>query len=177
MNIRTMPLKSRLLKGSAAGIATVLLLAGCATQPKPLQGAFQALTPHDAVAGDHAGAMVRWGGRIIRTEPLPDRTCFEVISTRLNANGRPYWANDDTSGRFIACRTGFYDPALFQPNREVTFTGRIEGYEERKVEAYAYKFPRVAADVVYLWPQRERVDVMMSPMPMPRRWGWGWGWW
>ena len=25
----------------AAGIATALLLAGCATQPKPLQGAFQ----------------------------------------------------------------------------------------------------------------------------------------
>ena len=78
-------------------------------------GEFQALTPHEAAAGDHSGAAVRWGGRIIRTEPRPDRTCFEVISTRLNADGRPYWASDDTWGRFIACRTGFYDPALFQP--------------------------------------------------------------
>ena len=157
----------------AAGIATALLLAGCATQPKPLQGAFQSITPHQAAADRLEGAMVRWGGRIIRTEPRPDRTCFEVISTKLNADGRPVWASDDTWGRFIACRTGFYDPALFQPNREVTFTGRIEAYEDRKVGGgYVYKFPRVAADVVYLWPQRERVDVVVRPTP-----AWGWGWW
>jgi outer membrane lipoprotein len=154
-----------------AGIA-VALLGACATQPKPLQGDFQALTPHEAAVGDHTSAMVRWGGRIIRTEPRPDRTCFEVISTKLNADGRPYWASDDTWGRFIACRTGFYDPALFQPNREVTFTGRIEGYEDRKVEEYVYKFPRIAADVVYLWPQRERVNVVTRPSP----WMWGGGW-
>ncbi len=155
-----------------AGIA-VVLLAACATQPKPLQGTFQPLTAHEASAGDHTGALVRWGGRIIRTEPRPDQTCFEVISTRLSADGRPHWASDDTWGRFIACRTGFYDPALFQPNREVTFTGRIEGHEERKVEQYVYRFPRLAADVVYLWPERERVDVMVRPAP----WPWAWGYW
>ncbi len=150
-------------------IATALL-AACATQPKPLQGQFQALTPHEAVIGNQTGAIVRWGGRIIRTEPRPDRTCFEVISTKLTSDGRPYWASDDTWGRFIACRTGFYDPALFAPNREVTFTGRIEGYEDRKVEGYTYKFPRVTADVVYLWPQRERVNVVTQPV-----WHFGWG--
>ena len=161
------------MKPRLVGIAAIsLVLGACATQPKPLQGEFTGLTPHDAVIGSHIGTQVRWGGRIIRTEPRPDRTCFEVISTKLNADGRPVWASDDTWGRFIACRTGFYDPALFQPNREVTFTGRIEGYEDRKVEEYVYKFPRVAADVVYLWPQRERVDVVVRPTP-----AWGWGWW
>ena len=153
-------------------IAAPLVLVACASQPAPLQGSFDTLGAHDAVIGDHSGASVRWGGRIIRTEPRPDRTCFEVVSSRLDANGRPYWTGDATWGRFIACRTGFYDPALFQPNREVTFTGRIEGYEDRKVEEYVYKFPRVAADVVYLWPQRERVDVVVRPTP-----AWGWGWW
>ncbi len=156
-------------------IATALL-AACATQPQPLQGQFQALTPHDAVVGNFTGSTVRWGGRIIKTEPRPDRTCFEVISTKLTADGRPYWASDDTWGRFIACRTGFYDPALFEPNREVTFTGRIDGYEERKVDGFVYKFPRVSADVVYLWPQRERVNVVTRPSPWPRGWGRGWGW-
>lgn len=149
------------------------LLAACATQPKPLQGQFQALNAHEAAAGDFTASMVRWGGRIIRTEPRPDRTCFEVISTRLSANGRPYWASDDTWGRFIACRTGFYDPALFQANREVTFTGRIEGYEDRKVDGFVYRFPRMSADVVYLWPQRERVDVVTRPA---WHFGLGWGW-
>ncbi|GAB1407967.1 Slp family lipoprotein [Thermomonas brevis] len=154
-----------------AAAAALLLLSACATQPAPLQGRFDALNPHDAVIGDHAGAAVRWGGRIIRTEPRPDRTCFEIVSTRLDADARPYWTGDATWGRFIACRTGFYDPALFEPNREVTFTGRIEGYEDRMVAGQTYKFPRVAADAVYLWPQRERMQaVRHSPWP----WAWRW---
>ena len=161
------------MKPRLVGIAAIsLVLGACATQPKPLQGEFTGLTPHDAVIGSHIGAQVRWGGRIIRTEPRPDRTCFEVISTRLDVEGRPVWASDDTWGRFIACRTGFYDPALFEPKREVTFTGRIEGYEERKVDGYVYRFPRMAADVVYLWPVRERVRVVTRPSP----WGWPWAW-
>ena len=149
-----------------------LLLAACASQPKPLQGEFTEISPQDAVERDSTGAMVRWGGRIVRTEPLANRTCFEMISTRLNSYGRPYWASDDVGGRFIACRTGFYDPALFASNREVTFTGRIDGYENKRIGEYDYRFPRVAADVVYLWPVRERVDVVTRPAP----WPW-WGWW
>ncbi|MGH8076481.1 MAG: Slp family lipoprotein [Lysobacter sp.] len=152
-------------------IATALL-AACASQPKPLQGAFAEISPRDAVATDSTGAMVRWGGRIVDVEPQPNRTCVEMISTRLSVTGRPYWATDDVGGRFIACRTGFYDPALFEKNREVTFTGRVAGYENRRIGGYDYRFPRVEADVVYLWPVRERVDVVTRPAP----WPW-WGWW
>ncbi|HUH90044.1 MAG TPA: Slp family lipoprotein [Lysobacter sp.] len=149
-----------------------VLLAACASQPKPLQGEFAQISPHDASSIDRTGALVRWGGRIVQVEPHPNRTCFEMISTRLNAYGRPYWATDDVGGRFIACRDGFYDPALFQTNREVTFTGRIDGYENRRIGGYDYRFPRVSADVVYLWPVRERVDVITRPSP----WPW-WGYW
>lgn len=148
------------------------LLAACASQPQPLQGAFAEISPRDAVTTDSTGAMVRWGGRIVDVEPQPNRTCFEMISTRLSGTGRPYWASDDVGGRFIACRTGFYDPALFEKNREVTFTGRVAGYENRRIGGYDYRFPRVEADVVYLWPVRERVDVVTRPAP----WPW-WGWW
>ena len=161
-------MKSKL---AAITLATTALTA-CATTSGPLQGQFEALTPHQAVTGNHVGSVVRWGGRIIRTEPRPDKTCFEVISTRLDATGRPYWASDDSWGRFITCRQGFYDPALFEPNREVTFTGRITGYEKRKVEGYIYDFPLVAADVVYLWPVRERVNVVQQRS----HWPWAWGW-
>ena len=142
-----------------AALATATaLLAACASQPQPLQGAFAEISPRDAIATDSTGAMVRWGGRIVDVEPQPNRTCFEMISTRLGATGRPYWASDDVGGRFIACRTGFYDPALFEKNREVTFTGRVAGYENRRIGDYDYRFPRVEADVIYLWPLREHVD-------------------
>jgi outer membrane lipoprotein len=153
----------------AAGVA---LISACASQPKPLQGAFTALTPSDAAAQDSTGAVVRWGGRIVNVEPQANRTCFEMISTRLGDSGRPYWATDDTGGRFLACRDGFYDPALFERNREVTFTGRISGYESRRIGEYDYRFPKLDAEVVYLWPVRERVDVIERPAP----WPW-WGWW
>ncbi len=150
----------------------VLLLGACASQPKPLQGAYLELTPHDAAQGDRTGTPVRWGGRIVQVEPRPDATCFEMIATRLTVTGRPYWASDDTNGRFIACRAGFYDPAVFEKNREVTFTGRIAGYDNRRIGEYDYRFPRVDADVVYLWPVREQVDVITRPAP----WPW-WGYW
>lgn len=153
--------------------ASIGLLTACATQPQPLQGAFNPITPADAAANDSTGATVRWGGRVVEVEPQANRTCFVMISTRLGGSGRPYWANDDIGGRFLACRAGFYDPALFEKNREVTFTGRISGYENRRIGQYDYRFPMVDADVVYLWPVREQVDVVMT---RPAPWPW-WGWW
>jgi outer membrane lipoprotein len=156
----------------AVACVASLVLAGCASQPRPLQGEFNPITPREAAEQDSTGAVVRWGGRIVQVEPKENRTCFEMISTRLTANGRPYWAEDDTGGRFIACRAGFYDPAIFEKNREVSFTGRIDGYENRRIGGYDYRFPHVAADVVYLWPIRERVNVVTRPAP----WPW-WGWW
>lgn len=156
---------------AVAGLAA-LLLAACATAPAPLQGDYAAITPREAVDRDSTGAVVRWGGRIVQVEPKENRTCFEMIATRLSAYGRPLWATDDTGGRFIACRAGFYDPAVFEKNREVTFTGRIDSYENRRIGGYDYRFPHVVADVVYLWPVRERVDVITRPAP----WPW-WGYW
>ena len=152
--------------------ASIALLGACASVPQPLQGEFNPITPRDAAATDSTGASVRWGGRIVNVEPQANRTCFEMISTMLGESGRPYWGSDDTGGRFLACRTGFYDPALFEKNREVTFTGRIAGYESRRIGEYDYRFPKLDAEVVYLWPVRQQVDVIERPAP----WPW-WGWW
>ena len=151
--------------------AIAFLLTACASQPQPLEGSFNEITPEQTVSSDATGSLVRWGGRIIAVEPRPNRTCFEMMSTRLSDHGRPYWAANDVGSRFIACREGFYDPAIFERNREVTFTGRIDGYEIRNIGGFDYRFPRVAADVVYLWPERELVA---TTRPAP--WPW-WGWW
>src|SRR3546814_17743973 len=78
---------------------SVALLAACATQPVPLQGQFNPITPRDAADHDSTGATVRWGGRIVQVEPQTNRTCFEMISTRLDGSGRPYWASDDVGDR------------------------------------------------------------------------------
>ena len=147
-----------------------VILAGCATVPGPLQGQYSAVSPRDAVAAGQRGLPVRWGGRIVSTDPMAEQTCFEIVSTGLDPTGRPHWAADASGGRFIACRAGFYDPAIFQVDREVTVTGVVDGFETRRIGEYDYRFPRLAADVIYLWPVRERVDVVHEPVPGP--WWW-----
>ncbi|MDQ3229808.1 MAG: Slp family lipoprotein, partial [Pseudomonadota bacterium] len=69
----------------------------------------------------------------------------------------------------------FYDPAIYLKNRELTFVGRIDGYENRKIGLTDSRFPRVAAEVVYLWPLAPGLD---PRYPYPRRpWPWaGWEW-
>lgn len=135
-----------------AALALSVLLAGCATAPKPLQGEFTSQSPQQAAA---SGERVRWGGAVIEVEPLAGRTCFQVLARPLAANGRPR-ETDASEGRFLACRAGFYDPAVFTAGREVTVVGALDGSEARKVGEYELTLPRLAADAIHLWP--ERVD-------------------
>jgi outer membrane lipoprotein len=136
----------------------ILALAGCASAPKPLRGEFAPLQPVDASATQRLGDTVRWGGTLVAVTPSREETCFEVLGRDLGDSARPRRADDTSSGRFLACRSGFYDPAIFAPDREVTVTGRVAGFETRRIGEYDYTYPRVAADVVYLWPERREDD-------------------
>lgn len=168
------PHRRHVLPAAAAALAS-LALGGCVTLAEPLRGEVSALRADDAAASVDAGARVRWGGVLVRTEPQQARTCFEVLSLRLDPAGRPVRDTDEAHGRFVACRSGFYDPALFAEGREVSFVGRIDGVELRRIGDYDARLPRVEADVVLLWPRRSQVDVV--PVPVPARpWPW-WGWW
>lgn len=170
-------------------LAAVLSLAACATAPKPLQGQFSPVSPRDAVGAQPVGTQVRWGGRIIETKPAQGETCFQLLSRPLDGSGRPQTSSSDASdGRFVACRAGFYDPAVFEPGRDVTFVGHIAGYENAKIGEYGYRLPKIAADVVYLWPIVREVEVVPAypygpwgPGPWgpwgPGPWGPRWGWW
>jgi outer membrane lipoprotein len=151
-----------------------LALAACATAPRPLQGEYVTGSP---TVGHAEGERVRWGGEIISVETRPEATCFQVLSRELSESARPR-AGDTSSGRFLACREGFYDPAVFTSGREITVTGRIAGRETRRIGEYDYPLPRIEADVVYLWPQRPLFDDRYSlhrrgPFFHP---GWYGGW-
>ena len=137
---------------------SLLVLSGCATAPAPLRGEFSALTPAEASRNQVTGERVRWGGTIVGTDPRAEETCFEVLGRPLSDTGRPR-RTDAGAGRFLACRGGFYDPAIFADGRELTVVGRVSGSETRPVGQYAYAYPRVDADVVFLWPERDERDV------------------
>lgn len=160
---------------SLFAITALLILSACATAPKPLQGDYSALQPDQASAAQPVGERIRWGGRIVSVQTAAAETCFEILGRDLNDTARPTRRQDESAGRFLACRAGFYDPAIFAPEREVTVTGAITSYDTRRIGEYDYRYPRVAADVIYLWPERREEDLRYVspfwPVYRPHVWG------
>lgn len=149
------------------GVLAALLtaaLGACATMPTPLQGQYSNLLPAQAGEQNTNNEHVRWGGTVVTVHTESERSCFEIVGTRTGADGRPERL-DKSEGRFIACRKGFYDPVVFSAGREITVTGSITGFETRKVGDYDYRYPIVAADVVYLWPVRQDTRIIVEHVP------------
>ncbi len=149
-------------------------LMACASVPRPLQGAFDPVLPPEAADRAALGADVRWGGRILEIEPGADRTCLVVLAQPLDAGSQPI-EGDRSLGRFIACRAGFYDPAVFASGRSLTVVGRIARIETRPVGDFAFAYPVLEAAVLYLWPESQVVDVIHADLfwPVYRPWPWG----
>src|SRR6185312_13916671 len=100
-------------------LLTALGLGACATVPQQLAGTYPAVTPDAARGGAAQGTRVRWGGRIIDTEPQEAQTCFFVLNKSLDSQARPD-RGDQSSGRFVACKQGFYDPEVYSKGKELT---------------------------------------------------------
>jgi outer membrane lipoprotein len=159
-------------------ILAIPLLSACATAPKPLQGQFTVVSASDVATSGRTGDNIRWGGLVIEVEPEAERTCIQILSRELSDTARPR-DRDVSEGRFVACRDGFYDPEIFTRGREVTVAGRVAGLTTRPVGEYAYPMPEVAADVIYLWPERREIDAVYLPYspwfgwPYYGRWNYG----
>ncbi|UXI69637.1 Slp family lipoprotein [Tahibacter amnicola] len=136
-------------------------LAACATAPAPLRGEFASQSP---AMPARDGDAVRWGGEVIQVTTEANRSCFEILARDLNDSARPR-QRDESAGRFLACRKGFYDPEVFAKGREVTVTGVLSGMEERLVGEFRYRYPKVEADVIYLW--RKPVETVRVYDPYP----------
>lgn len=139
----------RLLPGF---LFSALLVSGCATTPAPLDGEFSSVTPEQS--GDrNIDERVRWGGRIVDTRPGESETCIEVLSQALDSRGRPH-SGDSDQGRFLACRDGFEDPAIFEGGRDLTVVGTLIGFVEGRIGEFRYVYPRVQADTLFLWGEK-----------------------
>ena len=150
-------------------IRALLLLAvplvACMKPPQNLAGKFDPVTVPEAQATARQGVAVRWGGVLIATRPGQQQTCFEIAAFELDGRARPR-PSDDSPGRFLACSPGFFDPAVYQPGREVTVVGALAGTTPGRVGDYDYTFPRIDAATVHLWPDREPDEVGPVWWPM-----------
>jgi len=143
---------NRLIRTSSLIVLSGLLFCACTTIPEQLQGEYTLLTPDNSGEKD-LETVVRWGGVVLETRPEADFTCFEILSRQLEKSMRPE-VSDQDSGRFIACKPGFYDPETFKKGREVTLTGKLIYMDVRKVGEYDYHFPVVDIEFMSLWPKR-----------------------
>jgi len=155
----------------------VLAVSACTTVPEQIQGSYADISPA-RVEPAVFGSAVRWGGTIIDSKNEESSTCFEVLSRNLDKYLRPK-LEDQTAGRFIACKQGFYDPEVFARGREVTLTGHIRNIEVKQVDEFNYRYPVVDVDDLVLWEVREEVVVIdhpYDPFYYPYYWGhpyWG----
>lgn len=136
------------------GLASLIALAfnACTIIPEQLDGDYAALKPKD-ISQQDLQTEVRWAGVILDTRPEDGHTCFEILSRQPEKSMRPK-NSDQSDGRFIACKQGFYDPEVFKKKREVTLTGRIIHIDTRKIGDYEYPFPVVDIRFMTLWPER-----------------------
>lgn len=160
-------------------IIGALALGGCATIPQPLQGTYAPVTLEAARSGGATATPVRWGGEIIQTEPREQQTCFFVLAEPLDSQARPKHG-EDTLGRFVACKQGFYDPEVFRKGREITVTGTLQGTVQHRIGDFDYTYPKVDAANIYLWkPRPVYTNTYYNSWGPWGPWGdpfWGGGW-
>ena len=160
---------NRLIYTMGIGLVTVLLASACTTIPEQFEGDYASLIPKNTTEND-LETSVRWGGVILETKPEDGYTCFEILSKNLQASMRPQ-NSDQASGRFIACKPGFYDPEVFKKGRDVTLTGKVIHMDIRKVGDFDYHFPIVDIEFMTLWPKlRKRIVYDYYGMYRPYYW-------
>ena len=155
-----------------------LILSSCTTVPEQLQGTFPDIAPNQVEPGMF-GTRVRWGGVIVGSRYEEGQTCLEILSRQLDDYMRPV-PDDYTAGRYIACKSGFRDPAIFAEGREVTTIGPIRNIRVQPLDDFRYSYPVQDAENLVLWEKRRRVIVYRGSYgPYYYRYPWGypyWGW-
>ncbi len=140
---------------SAFALGALVVLAGCASIPTPLAGDYAALVP-EQTSERSIGTQVRWGGTIVDARPLESETCIEILGRDLDRSLRPI-SGDLSYGRFLACREGFQDPAVFTKGRDITVVGTLTKFTQDTIGEFVYRYPRLETSAIYLWPERPDV--------------------
>lgn len=132
---------------------TTVLIAACASQPSfKDEGIDHTLTP--ALAKQDRitmGEKVIWGGTILNSENLKDKTRLEILSYPVDQKGR-LKKDAEPGGRFYALYDGYLETAEYRKNRWVSLTGQYAGTDSGKVGEADYTFPVVNISQLYLWP-------------------------
>lgn len=137
----------------------LFVLSACSSLPPLIENPPVVDLAYAQVAADakrYQGAPVRWGGVIIDVQNEPTFSRIQALAYPLNDYGRPDYEKQP-AGRFYIDSREFLDPAHYAKDKEVTAAGTLQGEQDVKVGNMPLRLPIVAASIVHLWPEYERV--------------------
>ncbi|MHB8622787.1 MAG: Slp family lipoprotein [Sulfuricaulis sp.] len=131
----------------------MLLIDSCATA-YDIGNADPSVTPVE-VTKDVAGMLnhsVAWGGLIIASKNLKDKSELELVGYPLDSEHRP---NRDARsiGRFLVIQPGYLETADFASGRLITVVGTVMETRTDTVGQTKYVYPVVIASKLHLWPK------------------------
>ena len=110
-------------------LVSLLAVGACATSPQVVD---TGPTPSDVARNGTIGSSVHWGGQIVKTKNLSDRTLVEVLAFPLDSEGRPA-VDQAPQGRFIVEKSGFLEPKEYARNRLLEVRGIHNGLPTEKL--------------------------------------------
>lgn len=128
-----------------------LVLAGCTTAPLNSDSVNVQLSPEEVKASpESAKGTIIWGGVIVSSVNLVDRTQFEVLAYPLDKHQRPN-KRRKSLGRFLLQSPDYIETENYAPGREVTAIGTLQGLTKGEVGEASYEYPTVTLNDVHLW--------------------------
>lgn len=139
----------------AMPVGIALLLAACASSPLATDGVDRDLTASVARGEPEraAGSTVIWGGVIVTTENLADRTRIEMVSYPLDERTQRPLTDSQPGARFLAYVDGYLESAEFADGRRLSIRGTVSGTESGQIGEADYQYPVVDAEELHLWPR------------------------
>ncbi|MFK8068831.1 MAG: Slp family lipoprotein [Gammaproteobacteria bacterium] len=131
----------------------VFLLNACATGPKfKADNVDLAVTPQSVITEypTISEKSALWGGVIISTRNLQNRTQIEVLAYPLDKIQMPKRKLEPV-GRFIAEYYGFLEPTIYSKDRLITVVGKVSRTMKGKIGEIDYKYPVLDINNLHLW--------------------------
>ncbi|MBI4772638.1 MAG: Slp family lipoprotein [Deltaproteobacteria bacterium] len=147
-------------------VLCVFLLAGAVACAHGLSRDAKSLVDYDGTALDvqqspkeFMGRVVLWGGRIIETRVLKERTDVYVLQQPLDLDDRPL-SSDDYLGRFIVRSPELLDPAVFNKDLMVSVVGTLMDGEVSNIGEREYIYPVIEPKEVKVWEPKQDATPM-----------------
>ncbi len=137
---------------------SLLLISACSSKPVlPTAGVDLAIKPSQVTSSAKplSGSRVLWGGVIINTTNLTDKTRLEVLAYPLDDKQRPQ-TDQPAGSRFLAYQPGYLETTDYAAGRQISMVGTIGILEEARLGEHSYVYPTIEVEQLHLWPVKSQ---------------------